>query len=285
MCKPWFSIGDFTEAAMRECFSDEDDMIDILRGRGFKIVAVEGEVFWEEDGYYAFLDRGADVLAVAHLDSVYDPTPPMISGSRLSSSAVDNRFGVYVILELLHRKGITADILFTTNEESCASTARFFTPPGGRVYNWMVSFDRMGWDAALYQFHQRDDGAWERALTRSGFRITRGTYADICDMSHIGCKGINVGIGYCEHAHSLSAWVDLDIAVDQLNRFKRFYDANCRRKFVHDPKDEFSLASLLLDMDFPSREAKAERSWADVERDVVRLVDRKRKEAKGGDSG
>ena len=286
MLKPVFTPDDFTEERMCSCFLPESAMIRNLRERGFDIVDVEGEMFWEADGYYAYLDRGADVLAVAHLDSVYAPTSPIIWGNRLFSSAVDNRFGVYVILELLHAKGIVVDVLFTTNEESCASTARAFRPPQGKEYNWVVSFDRKGGNVALYQY-QKTEGAWAIALERAGYSITRGTYSDICDMSHLGCKALNIGIGYCDYAHSISAWLDLDVAIEQLNRFKHFYDANYRRVFAHDPKIGFRFESLLLEMDVPSRRLRVEpeNTLADLERSATSLTDKKRKRVGEEDCG
>lgn len=240
-----FSCRDFENQRMSWCFAPENDLLNELSFRGFSISAVAGEGPFEPDGVLAFLDRSADVLAVAHMDTVYDPTEPIILDGMICSSGVDNRFGVYVAAELLHEKGIHADVLFTTNEERCMSTARHFAAPQGKKYNWLVEFDRRGAGAALYQY-QHDAEVWCAALNRVGLCPVVGTYSDIADLSHLGCKALNLGIGYCDNVHSPDAWLDLDLAVEQLNRFACFYRRNHRRWFVHDPGDGFRFETLLL---------------------------------------
>src|SRR5215469_11790126 len=63
--------------------------------------------------YYHFRDNGSSVLAVAHLDTVVRPKNriPRFSnterGPMVTSGALDDRLGAYVILCLLPRLGIT----------------------------------------------------------------------------------------------------------------------------------------------------------------------------------
>lgn len=275
MLKEAFSLDDFDEQRMLASFMTEEDVVARLRSNGFEIVEVPGSYFWDADGYYAYCDKGAEVLAVAHLDSVYEPTPPVIAGGRLFSSAVDNRFGVYVALELLNEKRIIADILLTTNEESCASTARAFKPT--KEYNWIFSLDRRGDDVALYQY-QENGGEWICALTHEGFMVAHGSYSDIADLNHLGVKALNLGIGYCDNVHSQDAWVDLHVAVRQLNTFKRFYDRNHRRRFVHDPEIGFRFETLMLDIDFSTEPVnESEKLCSEIEMKMARLADTKRK--------
>ena len=143
-----------------------------------------------KNGELIFRDNGAKILAVAHLDTV-GHSRPILTRSKVHCPQLDDRLGVWAII---HRVGNKADWLFTDNEEWGVSTGGEFTPP--KEYNWIFSFDRAGTIAAHYQY---DSLAWLCALSQ--FKIAYGSYSCIADMDHLGCCGINWGIGY-HHQHT-----------------------------------------------------------------------------------
>ena len=105
--------------------------------------------------FYYHQDNGSEILAVAHLDNVQEvrKTAVTMTGAAVLSSALgglDDRLGAYVILELLPALGMQFDILLTTDEETCQSTAEMFTPT--KQYDWMIEFDRGGSDVVLYDY-------------------------------------------------------------------------------------------------------------------------------------
>ncbi len=151
-------------------------------------------------------DRGSDILAVAHLDTVQDVTPVRVSNAMLRSTGIDDRLGVHIITRVLPAVGLATDVLLTIDEERGASSGRIFEPPAGRRYKMMVEFDRRDCEAVLYQY---DTPAFRRALGEFGIQVANdGTYSDISSMSHLGCPGINFGTGY-RHAHHPDAEADL----------------------------------------------------------------------------
>src|SRR3990172_2848568 len=123
------------------------------------------------DGGYYFKDNGADILAVAHLDSVFPymhfDTSRLRPDTLIWASNLDDRLGAYVILDYLPKAGVKCDILLTTNEEKGRSTARYF-PGKNKTYKWMFMFDRIGTGATVYNYHGEQ---WEAALIDVGFSL------------------------------------------------------------------------------------------------------------------
>jgi len=186
---------------------------------------------------YIFKDNDADILAVAHLDSVVwthhfyhivieedrkSPMPMILNGQ------LDDRLGAYMIVEYLHRYGFNYDVLLTTNEERGASTASAFHPD--KQYNWMFEFDREGEDAVIYHYR-----GMRQPLTQCGFKVGFGSYSDISDLSHLGCGGINVGTGVHNY-HGAHAWSDVGELEANIRRFLKFWVVNKDIHHEHDPK-------------------------------------------------
>lgn len=192
----------------------------------------EGSVVSTTTGPYVFQDNGADVLAVAHLDTVrhdrhfgfYAEDPDTLFNCQL-----DDRLGAWIALDSLPRRGIKMDVLLTTGEESCASTARDFTPP--RQYHWVVGFDRAGADVVTYQYADPD---WRDALEVAGNHVGWGSYSDIAELEHLGCCAVNWGIGYHDN-HGPSSYCSLAELGEAIERFVSFYRANHVRRFAHVP--------------------------------------------------
>ena len=78
---------------------------------------------------YNFIDNDADILVVAHTDSVVEQPKLRVDAKVIACPVLDNRIGVYIALAELPAMGIVTDVLLTQGEESCMSTAQHFKLP------------------------------------------------------------------------------------------------------------------------------------------------------------
>jgi hypothetical protein len=177
----------------------------------------EGEHVSTPAGPYIFIDNGADILAVAHLDTVLEPLMFIKYPGFVTSPVLDDRLGVYILLDVLPKLGLKYDILLTTGEEQCNSTAQYFTPP--RQYRWMFEFDRRGTDVVMYQY---ENGETIEAVESVGAYVGIGSYTDLVDLDHLKCVGFNWGCGY-ELEHTYSCYVDIKSCEFMIDLFVEFY--------------------------------------------------------------
>jgi hypothetical protein len=188
-----------------------------------------GRIFESKGGLHAHKDNNSKILAVAHLDTVQKAHARMAMvqlerDTLIFSPVLDDRLGVYTILHALPLMGIKIDILFTENEERGMSTAADFTTE--KQYNWIVEFDREGSDAVTYNYDWDDDvGRY--------FKLGVGSYSDICELEHLGCKGLNIGVGY-RNPHTRRAYFVVEEYLAQMRKFAKFYRDNHDRKFAHE---------------------------------------------------
>jgi hypothetical protein len=183
---------------------------------------------------HGFIDRGGDILAVAHLDIAsyverWQYRFKITKNNVVYSVALDDRLGAYLICDFLPRLGLNFDVLLTENEETGASTASDFVAT--KDYNWIFEFDRRGGDVVLYEYEDRD---LETLLVHYGFRVGLGSFSDICYLEHLGVKAMNFGTGYYGE-HSLSCHANLRITAQQIDRFAAFFRANQDQKLKHEP--------------------------------------------------
>ena len=183
-------------------------------------------------GPLVYKDNGADVLCVCHLDSVQDRKHFRVRESKqtVHSAQVDDRVGAYVLLEMLPKLGVNVDWLFTVGEEKGQSSAEYFKTD--KKYNWMMEPDRTGDDAVLYQYGYHSDKEWRAVLIEAGFKLATGSFTDISVLEGLGCKGVNVGVGYYDY-HSISGYVRLDILSKQMEKFANFWKLNKNTHFPH----------------------------------------------------
>lgn len=185
--------------------------------------------------FYYFRDNGADVLAVAHLDTVGRHATRAANfveteaGLVVYSRALDDRLGTYVILEMLPALGIETDILLTVGEESGRSTASAFTTD--RRYDHIIEFDRGGTDVVMYDFEDEDLRSRVKA---AGGKVGVGIFSDICYLEHLGSKAINWGVGYQDY-HSSRSHAFLEDTFDLVDQYTDFYAQNLG---IHLPHDE-----------------------------------------------
>lgn len=191
-----------------------------------------------EDGGYYYKDNGAEVLAVAHLDSVLPFTHFDVARLRpdtlIFAPNLDDRLGAYLILDLLLQvKDIKYDILLTLNEENGASTAAHFVPPVEKQYSWMFMFDRVGTGCTVYNYRGTD---WELALDDAGFSVHKGSYSCITELGFLECKGVNFGAGYHDN-HSPYAMASRMEILQQVRHFMLFWEANFNIWYPYEKPD------------------------------------------------
>lgn len=170
---------------------------------------------------YTFIDRGSNVLGIAHLDTVQQSDSFFLSRKQgellVHSPKLDDRLGVFTLLDVLPSMGLNFDVLLTEGEESAQSTAIYFESK--KQYNWMFEFDRFGHTTVLYQYDSPDIRS---LLTEYGFVLDRGIYTDITDLSHLGCVGFNFSTGYYDY-HALKAYCVVSQWQKSVNQFVQFY--------------------------------------------------------------
>jgi hypothetical protein len=187
-------------------------------------------------GPYIYMDRGSDILGVAHLDvrvkAHHFSVTNLSHDKEIKCPTLDDRLGVFILLHMLPLMGIECDILLTTGEENGQSTAQYFTPPTGKDYKWMFEFDREGTDAVLYNYYN-----WElkTLLERAGWTVGYGSYSDICELEHLRIMGINFGTGY-HRSHTLDMYASVSEILLNLKKFDRFFKKNCDTKLPFLPR-------------------------------------------------
>lgn len=215
------------DALKRVCEMHETEF-----AREYSMETVKVDQRGDED-FYLFKDNGADVLAVAHLDTVgphAQRTARFLdteAGPVVYSRALDDRLGAYIILDLLPRLGIRFDWLLTVGEESGMSTADFFEAE--KEYNWMIEFDRGGTDVVMYQY---EDSETVQLVKDCGAKVGDGIFSDISYMESLGIKGFNWGVGYRDY-HGPRAHAYLDDTVQMVAHFLDFHADNAERPLPH----------------------------------------------------
>ena len=204
------------------CQSSESDLLRHFSDDGFDIIPVK------KDRYYAFQDNDSNVLAVAHMDTVRPAWSKFRFNRRdrkVTSPALDDRLGVFILTKILPMFGVLPDILLTTDEEIGASTASLFNPT--KKYNWIFSFDRRGDDVVMYDYET--DELCEM-MQSNGFDVGFGSFSDICYLDHLEVSGFNFGTGYYNE-HTKRCFAMLDIVSNMVSKFIAFYDKFKDTKF------------------------------------------------------
>jgi len=178
-----------------------------------------------------FIDNGADILFVAHLDTVipakFIRNRKTKSGKleRVYARGLDDRLGCAIAYDLSEKLG--ADLLLTDYEEICKSTAQYHNL---KDYNWIVEFDREGDDVVTYGL----DSIEFRTALSSYWKIGIGSFSDIVSLdTNICC--MNLGIGH-RYSHSKDSYVCIKTLRKQVAAFISFYDEYKNVKFVQDFK-------------------------------------------------
>lgn len=191
-----------------------------------------GDVTETVHGPMIFQDNGADILAVGHLDYVAYQKP-RIEGDIVRCTQLDDRLGVWVLLDVLPRLGLKFDVLLTDSEELGQSTAQFFDPP--KEYRWLFEFDRAGSDSVMYDYETPE---YAELLESYGWKVGCGSFSDISYLEHLGVAGFNLGTGY-HSAHTQQCYANLVETAESLNRFCRMYDDQKDVRMPHVPRPQW----------------------------------------------
>lgn len=194
-----------------------------------------GDVQHTQDGILVYRENPkAKILAVAHLDSVVNTNHfyHLSTGkdTMIVNAQLDDRLGVYTLLDILPQLGIQYDLLLTEGEEQGRSTAAHFE--SSKEYNWMFSFDRRGSDVVMYEY---DSQELRKDLIKAKFRPDYGSFSDICFLDHLGIRGFNVGTGY-HGEHNDNCYASIRELLGQVNRFKSFYDLFHSKKYPYEQR-------------------------------------------------
>lgn len=183
-------------------------------------------------GRNIFVDRGANILGVAHRDTYGtdyggNDTHFFPIGSRIYNASLDDRAGVYILVDWLLNLGLDYDILITTDEEMGMSSAWEFKTD--KEYNWMFQFDRAGTDVVTYQYKEED---WMEAIRDIFPKIGTGSFTDIRDLD-LGICGMNIGTAYYDQHSSYSYFSPSELS-RMIALFVEFYTTNKDTKFEHE---------------------------------------------------
>ena len=212
----------YKQEITRRCNSTIDQYVRLAQGEGFGI-GNKTTIVETPHGPLIHIDRGGNVLAIVHLDTVGDTTPQW-KGNRVTCTQLDDRLGLWVILDLLPSlTNVKYDILLTDSEEIGESTAQYFDPQAfapEKQYNWVFSFDRRGNDCVLYEYTDRDT---DDLITSYGWKSGVGAFSDICSVEHLGIKGFNFGTGYYQQ-HSPGCHADISQTIANAKKFVMFLE-------------------------------------------------------------
>lgn len=212
-------------AEVRDAFR-ADDLVRVCEADDFSRYAERVDL--GSGRFYWHRSTGAEVLAVAHLDTVQADRSCRVTetaaGLLATSGGLDDRLGAYVILDMLPALGVEVDILLTTDEEVGRSTATEYAATVGddHGYNWAIEFDRGGTDVVLYQYETPE---LVDLVREAGARVGVGSYSDISTLEPLGISCLNWGVGYQDY-HSPRGHAWLEDTFRMVARFLRFYDAN-----------------------------------------------------------
>jgi hypothetical protein len=214
----------------RRCEMTIGEIIAEVAGRGACEVeqTPDGPLVWSTAA-----GGGSGVLGVVHMDFVPVPHKWRYKPSRgeVWTPRLDDRLGLWVLLDWLPSRGINLDLLLTDSEEVGRSTAGYFGP-SSHGYGWLAQFDRRGDDVVLYDYDECDE--WRGALSSHGFKVGQGSFSDISNLTGLGVCGVNVGVGY-HHEHSTSCYGDLVQLGHNLALFESFYGSHSGRRWDYAP--------------------------------------------------
>jgi hypothetical protein len=138
------------------------------------------------------------------------------------SPRLDDRLGVFTILNILPMLGLKFDVLITDKEEIGQSTAGNFKTE--KKYKWMFSFDRRDDQTVLYKYTDMRE-----PCTKFFGTPGNGSFSDICRLGNLGCGGFNVATGYSKE-HTPHCYASMKTWAKSVLAMKAFYAAN---KNVH----------------------------------------------------
>lgn len=143
--------------------------------------------------------------------------------------ALDDRLGLWIILEVLPLLGVECDILLCDSEEIGKSTAKRWQEfiDESVEYNWLVEFDRMGEDVVFYTLESPE---WREAWKATGRSIGTGSFTDISALDHLKTCAVNIGISYHRQHHS-ECYAEIPKTLEACEMFAQFWEQHKDTKF------------------------------------------------------
>jgi hypothetical protein len=74
---------------------------------------------------------------------------------------------------------------------------------------------------------------YRRMLEDAGWQVGVGSFSDISYLTHLGCMGFNVGVGYKDY-HALGAYFDVNVYLMAIAKFAFFYDQHSQTLLKHE---------------------------------------------------
>lgn len=182
-----------------------------------------------DDGNYlgVLLRPGSKILAVAHIDFHCSGNVHKANAKQVVSSALDDRLGVYLALDLLPKMGVPCDVLLCDDEEMCNSTMRNLGVQFLGKYNWIIELDYPGIGATTYDYRSTRE-----AVADIYGNVARGSFSDISLMSGYSPVGaFNAGVGY-RSQHTERCVIELDNLEKCVSLIQAFYAKYGNTRFV-----------------------------------------------------
>lgn len=181
-------------------------------------------------GYLAWVNRGARVLAVCHMDHLGSGAVHTCNEQVVVSSALDDRLGLYAAMEALPAMGVECDVLICDDEESANSSMASIGMQFLNKYNWVVELDCSGVRAVTYGYKSMA-GALGIVY---GKNVDCGAFSDITSVEHVCPVGaFNAGVGY-HNQHSERCHVKISEFITAMGKVREFYDKFGDVKFVEE---------------------------------------------------
>jgi len=196
-----------------------------------------GDTIITKHGPLTHIDRGGNILAVAHLDTVKWNPKPKIKRTFKNTTIrkcpqLDDRLGAWICLDILPKAGCKCDVLLTDSEEIGQSTAQYFNEKNTVKYNWIIEFDRPGSDVVMYDYETEE---YRDLLEDYGYKVGWGSFTDICNLEDLGCKAFNFGVGYHAQHHD-ECYANIAETWDSFRKFHEMYKDWHEYHFEHTKK-------------------------------------------------
>ena len=191
-----------------------------------------GEKKTAEWGYWETTPHGRKYITYTKAQREEQEAALEESGPKdiMQHPALDDRLGLWIILEVLPLLGVECDILLCDSEEIGKSTAKRWQEhiDESVEYNWLVEFDRMGEDVVFYTLESPE---WREAWKATGRSIGTGSFTDISALDHLKTCAVNIGISYHRQHHS-ECYAEIPKTLEACEIFAKFWEQHKDTKFV-----------------------------------------------------
>ena len=207
-------------------------MQDYLTSKQYDVKSEEGFLYAKGD---------IPVLLVAHMDTVHTTQCTLTSrvdGKISSPQGIggDDRCGIFIIANIV--KDLHCSVLLCEDEEKGGIGANKFVKSEylkSLDVNYMIEFDRMGSDDAVF-YHCDNRDFIDYVTDFTGYKETTGTFSDISILAPASkICGVNLSSGYYK-PHTTDEYVIYDEMMDTIGVAKALINAECDGPFEYKAK-------------------------------------------------